>query len=197
MKIMAFSDLHLARARAADLVTASAEADVVIGAGDFCNMRQGLDRAMEMLADLKAPAIFVPGNGESFEELQAAARSDVTVLHGSGCEIDGVQFYGLGYGVPVTPFGDWSCDLDEGAARGMLADCPEGAVLIVHSPPYGAGDITGAGQHVGSRAILETVRKKKPKLVVCGHIHDSWGAREKIGDSLVANLGPTPNWFEV
>ena len=46
MKILAFSDLHLARARAAEIVAASAGADLVIGAGDFCNMRQGLPEAM-------------------------------------------------------------------------------------------------------------------------------------------------------
>jgi Icc-related predicted phosphoesterase len=197
MKIMAFSDLHMSRKRAAELVAASAEADLVIGAGDFCNMRQGLDQAMEMLAGLAAPTIFVPGNGESIEELRDAAPPSATVLHGSGCEIDGVAFYGLGYGVPVTPFGSWSCDLTEDAAREMLANCPDGAVLVVHSPPHGFGDRTSAGQHVGSRAILEAVEAKRPKLVLCGHIHDSWGARETVGDTPVANLGPTPNWFEV
>lgn len=197
MKLLAFSDLHMSRARAADLVAASAEADLVIGAGDFCNMRRGLDQAMAMLAGLRAPAIYIPGNGESVDELRAAAPASATVLHGSGCKVDGVAFYGLGYGVPVTPFGSWSCDLPEADARDMLADCPEGAVLVVHSPPYGAADRTGAGQHVGSRAILEAVQAKRPKLVLCGHIHDSWGAREMIGDAPVANLGPTPNWFEV
>jgi len=197
MKILAFSDLHMSRRSAALLVEASAEADLVIGAGDFCNMRQGLNEAMEMLAGLAAPAIYVPGNGESIDELRDAAPPGATVLHGSGCEIGDVAFYGLGYGVPTTPFGAWSCDLTETAARGMLADCPDGAVLVVHSPPYGLADRTGAGQHVGSRAILETVEARRPKLVLCGHIHDSWGARETVGDTLVANLGPTANWFEI
>lgn len=197
MKILAFSDLHMSRRSAAALVEASAGADLVIGAGDFCNMRHGLDEAMEMLSGLQAPAVFVPGNGESVAELRAAAPAFATVLHGEGREIDGVAFYGLGYGVPVTPFGAWSCDLTEDAARDLLAPCPPGAVLVVHSPPHGHGDRTSAGQHVGSRAILEAVETKQPRLVLCGHIHDSWGARETVGGSLVANLGPAPNWFEI
>ena len=41
MKILAFSDLHLSASHAADIVAASAGADLVIGAGDFCNMRMG------------------------------------------------------------------------------------------------------------------------------------------------------------
>ena len=42
MKILAFSDLHGAPSRAAELVEAAQEADLVLGAGDFCNHRNGL-----------------------------------------------------------------------------------------------------------------------------------------------------------
>ena len=55
MKILAFSDLHMARTRAADLVAASAEADLVIGAGDFCNHREGLE-APRSCAPPRVPA---------------------------------------------------------------------------------------------------------------------------------------------
>ena len=65
MKILAFSDLHLVEELAVDLVTASVGADLVIGAGDFCNTRQGLPRAMEMLAGIAAPMVVVPGRRRS------------------------------------------------------------------------------------------------------------------------------------
>ena len=83
MKILAFSDLHLVEDLARDLVAVSHEADLVIGAGDFCNMRQGLARAMEMLAGLAAPTVMVPGNAESAEELHGCALPFMTVLHGA------------------------------------------------------------------------------------------------------------------
>ena len=76
MRILAFSDLHLARGRAADIVAASAGADLVIGAGDFCTMRKGLDEAMAMLAGIAAPFVMVPGNSESVDELRAAGFND-------------------------------------------------------------------------------------------------------------------------
>ncbi|MGE4327323.1 MAG: metallophosphoesterase family protein, partial [Pseudodonghicola sp.] len=96
MKILAFSDLHLARRAAADLVAASAAADLVIGAGDFCNMREGLDQAMELLSGIAAPMVLVPGNNESAEELRAAVPAEVRVLHGEGLEIGGLRLFGLG-----------------------------------------------------------------------------------------------------
>jgi Icc-related predicted phosphoesterase len=196
MRVLAFSDLHGSRSKAAEIVAASAGADLVIGAGDFCNMRKGLPEAMETLKGLQAPAILVPGNAESADELRAAAPW-ATVLHGQGVTIGGVDFFGLGYGVPTTPFGSWSCDLSETEAVAMLAPLPEGAVLILHSPPKGVADRTSAGQSVGSTAIRAAIEAKRPRLAVCGHIHDSWGAAGRIGPTEVRNLGPTPNWFEI
>lgn len=197
MRILAFSDLHMARARATALVAASGEADLVIGAGDFCNHRDGLDLVREMLAGLQAPMLAVPGNAESEAELRAAQLPQTTVLHGSGTEVDGIRFFGLGYGVPVTPFGDWSCDLSEEGAASMLDRCTGADVLITHSPPKGLGDLTSAGISVGSTAIASAIDRLQPQLAVCGHIHDSWGARGQIGQTQVANLGPTLNWFDV
>ena len=197
MKILAFSDLHMARARAADLVAASVDADLVIGAGDFCNMRQGLDQAMQLLAGIATPMVVVPGNAESADELRAASLSNMTVLHGTGTEVEGLRLFGLGYGVPVTPFGDWSCDLTEDYAGQMLADCTEADLLITHSPPKGVADLTSDRISVGSTAIRSAIVRVQPQLALCGHIHDSWGQRGRIDATQVVNLGPTVNWFEV
>ena len=197
MRILAFSDLHLARARAADLVAASETADLIIGAGDFCNMRQGLPEAMKLLAGFTAPVVLVPGNAESADELRAAAPEAWHVLHGSGVTIGGLQLFGLGYGIPVTPFGGWSCDLTEAFAETMLAECAQADILITHSPPKGLADQTSDGLSVGSTAVRDAISRIQPQLAVCGHIHDSWGQRGMIGATEVANLGPTVNWFEV
>ena len=197
MKILAFSDLHMARARAAALVEASLEAELVIAAGDFCNARQGLAEAMAMLEGLAIPMVAVPGNAESAEELRAAALPGMTVLHGSGTQVGGLHLFGLGYGVPVTPFGDWSCDLTEEEAERMLAACDAADILVLHSPPRGVADVTSGGQSVGSTAIRHAIERLQPRLALCGHIHDSWGREGRIGATRVVNLGPTANWFEV
>lgn len=197
MRVLAFSDLHAARARAADLVAAAADADLVIGAGDFCNMRQGLDQAMRLLDGIDVPLVVVPGNAESADELIAASAMGTHVLHGAPAEFGGVRLFGLGYGVPVTPFGDWSCDLTEAQAESMLNACTQADILITHSPPKGVADRTSGGQSVGSTAIRAAIERIQPRLALCGHIHDSWGQEGTIGATRVVNLGPTPNWFEV
>lgn len=197
MNILAFSDLHLSARHAADLVAASDSADLVIGAGDFCNHREGLAQAMAMLEGITAPMIVVPGNAESDAELRRAAGKDMTVLHGRETQANGLHIFGLGYGVPVTPFGDWSCDLTEPEAETLLNACERADILITHSPPKGVADVTSQGVSVGSAAIRAAIERLQPKLALCGHIHDSWGAEGVIGATRVVNLGPTPNWFEV
>ncbi len=197
MRILAFSDLHMARNRAAEVVAASAEADLVIGAGDFCNMRQGLEEAMAMLSGISAPFVMVPGNAESAQELADAAPEGGHVLHGTGMTLDGLRLFGLGYGVPVTPFGDWSCDLTDAEAAELLDRCDGADILIAHSPPKGYGDVTSRGDAVGSVAVRDAVERLQPQYALCGHIHDSWGYRGTIGRTQIANLGPKVNWFEV
>jgi Icc-related predicted phosphoesterase len=198
MRILAFSDLHRDLDGAARLVEASADADAVIGAGDFASIHEGLEETIAALSSIEVPTVLVPGNNETDEALRAAAAGwpAATVLHGEGTELDDVPFYGLGAGVPVTPW-DWSFDLDEDEAAKRLAACPEDAVLVVHSPPKGQVDQSGAGDHLGSTAILEAIEQKHPRLAVCGHIHESWGARSKLGPTEIANLGPAGTWFDV
>jgi uncharacterized protein len=197
VKLLAFSDLHRDLGQAEKLVEMAADADAVIGAGDFASVHEGLEETIGALAAIEAPTVLVPGNNETADALREAAAvwSAATVLHGEGTAIDGVELYGLGAGVPVTPW-DWSFDLDDDAASEMLAACPEGAVLVLHSPPHGHCDSSGGGDHFGSRALLAAIEEKRPRLAVCGHIHESWGCQSQIRDTPLYNLGPAGTWLE-
>lgn len=192
MKLLLSSDIHCDHAAASRLVEQSAEADALVCAGDLAVMRRGLQDVVDILADAECPAVLVPGNGESDTELADACRDwpNAHVLHGSGCEIGGVAFWGLGGGVPVTPFGAWSFDLTEAEAEALLADCPAGAVLVTHSPPYGHVDMASGGEHLGSRAVLRAIERAEPRLVVCGHIHACWKEESGVGDTRIVNAGP-------
>lgn len=197
MKILAFSDLHRDTDQAAHLVELSGEADVVIGAGDFASVHKGLEETIEALAAIEAPTILVPGNNETADALREAASSwaAATVLHGEVAELEGTEFFGLGAGIPTTPW-DWSFDLDDEQASSCLASCPDGSVMVLHSPPQGHCDVAG-GRHLGSHAIADAIERTSPRLAVCGHIHESWGERSELAGTLVANLGPDGAWFDL
>jgi Icc-related predicted phosphoesterase len=198
VRLLAFSDLHRDLGQAERLVEMAAEADAVIGAGDFASIHEGLEETIGALDAIGKPTVLVPGNNETADALRAAAAGweAATVLHGEGTAIDGVEFFGLGAGIPTTPW-DWSFDLDDAAAAAMLEPCPEGVVLVLHSPPLGHCDSAGAGTHFGSEALLRAIEEKRPRLAVCGHIHESWGCESQVGPTPIRNLGPTGTWLEV
>ena len=197
MRLLAFSDLHTDRRQAERLVAMAEEADVVVGAGDFATMHKGLESTIETLSAIAVPAVLVPGNAETDTELwQACASwSSAQVLHGQATEVADVAFYGLGGGVPPTPF-PWSFDLSEDEAAAKLESCPEGAILVVHSPPKGHVD-EAHGRHLGSEAVRAAIEHKRPALAVCGHVHQCWGREATVGTTPVVNLGPEGRFFDI
>lgn len=192
MKLWLFSDWHSDRNAAERLAERASEFDVIVGAGDFCNAHRGLERCLASLASIPTPLVLVAGNNETTKELQTVCQGwpQMFVLHGSSVTIAKQKFFGLGGGVPVTPFGNWSYDFTEDEAREHLASCPAGAVLISHSPPFGVLDVSSRGKHLGSQAVRECIERTQPRLVVCGHIHASGGQSEFLGSTPVVNAGP-------
>lgn len=194
MKLLLFSDLHCDHAAAVSLARRATEVDILVGAGDFTNLRNRdhLPDCLDVLWATGKPTILVAGNNESTDELVAYCRdwSAAHVLHGSGVEAGGMTFFGVGGGIPITPFGSWSYDFDEDQAAGLFAGCPAGCVLVTHSPPKGVGDVSGRGASIGSTAIRDAIRRVRPRLVVCGHVHASGGQTGYLDGIPVVNAGP-------
>lgn len=191
-RLLLFSDVHADLNACGVLEERAKEADVVVGAGDFCRMRRDLQTPIDALASIETPTVLVPGNAETEDELRDACShwSNAHVLHGEGCTLEDLYFYGIGGGIPVTPFGPWSYDFSEREAAQLLADCPDGAVLVSHSPPKGVVDRDSSGQSLGSTAVRDTIQETQPVLTVCGHIHGSWGQEDTLGSTPVVNAGP-------
>ena len=192
MRLLLFSDLHRDTGAAADLVMRARTADVVVGAGDYSTVHRGLDEILSILQQIEAPMILVPGNNETADELRHACSQweSANVLHGNGVTVSGMTFFGLGGGVPVTPFGSWSYDFTEQKALALLSDCPTRGVLVSHSPPRGVVDVSTDGENLGSTAVRDTIIARNPLLVVCGHIHPSAGQQGMLGETTVVNAGP-------
>lgn len=198
-QLLLFSDVHNDLDACRALVSRAPAADVVVGAGDVAVMRRRLQPTIDCLSAIDTPTVLVPGNAESAEELAGACRDwpAARVLHGDGATVEGISFYGIGGGIPVTPFGSWSYDFSEAEAETLLADCPDGAVLVSHSPPKGVVDRDSSGRSLGSTAVRDAIEETAPRLTVCGHIHGSWGETGTLAGTPVVNAGPKGMLWEV
>ena len=78
---------------------------------------------------------------------------------------------------------------------------PKLDILLTHIPPYSILDEVKSehvpkewiGKHAGNKKILDYIKKYKPRLVLCGHIHESKG-KQKIGRTEVYNLGSSGDY---
>jgi len=196
MKILAFSDIHCDLDAAKKLVAASAEADVVIGAGDFAQLHKGLVATMDALAGIDGKSVYVPGNNETVEALRSQTKAQV--LHGGFVDLHGIRIAGIGCAIPPLPPTPWgSYDMTEPQAQDVLGAMTSADVLVTHSPPKGVVDTHAGLGSLGSVAVRDWIEEHQPELVLCGHVHDCWGQEGEIGMSRICNLGPAGAWFEL
>ncbi len=84
-------------------------------------------------------------------------------------------------------FGYWSFMRRPEELAEVYRAIPEGIdVLVSHQPPFGYGDEvpdfrSGRMSHQGSRELLAAIDRVKPKVLICGHIHEGHGQFERNG----------------
>jgi len=128
------------------------------------------------------PVLFVPGNHDlpSPPVLTAAENVDRRII-----EVEGLQVAGFG-GAGPTRFGfpyEWTEDVAEIALATLFTDRSTPVdVFLCHTPPAGTRlERTASGEAVGSAAVDRWLERVRPRLFVCGHIHESWGVERRHG----------------
>ena len=192
MNLAILSDLH-------GYVPSPAAQAVVDKADAVCICGDIQSRAMHTFAWINAqkkPVVLVPGNHDWFLFDAAGAASNwgfgphVRVLIDSGCEIDGVRFWGT----PWSPiFFNWAFMLPPDGLREKYAKIPEGIdVLLTHSPPRIPRSridvVVGRRDPCGSAELAEAVLRAQPRHLFCGHIHTGDHTPVRLGSTLCRNV---------
>lgn len=201
MKILIFSDIH-GDVRALEKIVAR-PADIYISAGDLSTFGRGLDRCGELLKPLGDRLWALPGNHESHEQMRAfCAKFGFVDFHRQQRMLEsrkgGTHWAGLGYS-NITPFntpGEYS----EGEIGTALSEF-EGATplyVVVHFPPYDSKlDEFAHGKHAGSPALRGWVECAQPAFLFCGHIHETAGLSDRIGNTQCINVGKNGYMLEL
>lgn len=92
------------------------------------------------------------------------------------------------WGTPWSnKFCDWAFMKKPEELESVYRKIPKDVDIIVsHQPPYGYGDYapmpnTDGDRHVGSKELLKTIERVRPRAVVCGHIHGGYGRYQHKG----------------
>jgi len=162
--------------------------DILVHAGDCTSMGQKheITQFLEWFSNTEFEhKIFIAGNHDfGFEEQTDIAQEyknlGITYLFDNDITIDGIKFYGS----PWQPeFHNWAFNLPRGeelaAKWGKIPDDVD--ILITHGPAYGILDYAPIGGHVGCEELYRKIVEVKPKIHVCGHIHDSYGQKSMGG----------------
>jgi Icc-related predicted phosphoesterase len=157
--------------------------DVIIHAGDI-SQRGKESEIIDFLnwfkdLDFKYK-IFIAGNHDFFfeetseKDIQKIIPENIIYLCDSGVEVENIKIWGS----PITPwFYDWAFNRPRGAqiAHHWQLIPIDTDILITHGPAFGKLDKTTRGENVGCEDLLHSIDKIKPKVHICGHIHEGYG----------------------
>lgn len=187
MKIIYFSDLHGKFAALPSLPPA----DLYLFGGDFTN---GGDEAevRDAIAQFEAVLphfLALGGNMDTRATEKLLAERHHLLPSTQPAVVQGLTLFGLA-GSHICPV-PTPCDWDDQQMATRLQDIPTQPLdlLVTHAPPHGFGaDVIPNGMHVGSHAVADFARRMKPRLHLCGHIHEAAGIYAAEG-TLLVNAG--------
>ena len=177
MKLVFISDTHN---RHRDIKIP--EGDILVHAGDVSSrgIKSEIDSFINWFqSQPHKHKIFIAGNHDFFFEKIVERNVEVKIpnviyLNDSGCEIEGLNFWGS----PVQPeFFNWAFNRKRGKEIKQHWDLiPKNTdILITHGPPYGILDKTPRNEWVGCEELVKKVIEIKPKIHAFGHIHEGYG----------------------
>jgi Icc-related predicted phosphoesterase len=176
MNILAVADIHGAQYRL-NLVLKNIERyspDLLIICGDITQFGPG-ELAKNFLDQIQVETLAITGNIDTPEVGKGIDESKATKIEMKKVVKKGISFVGTN-GMDENQFKI----IEE---KKLLEKT---SVLVSHVPPYGAQDKIFLGMHGGNKELRELVDKYKPRLVLCGHIHEDPGIT-KIGVTTVVN----------
>lgn len=144
----------------------------------------------ELFAAFPDPTYATYGNVDIPGLWREYARPGTTVLDGERVELDGLVFGFVGGGLRTAMRTPYEISDEEYAAK--VEALGEVDVLCSHIPPdvpeltY---DTVPRRFERGSRALLDAIRRTRPRYALFGHVHQPLVRRMRVGSTECVNVG--------
>jgi Icc-related predicted phosphoesterase len=185
MKLLATADIHGSQYRL-NIILKNIEKyspDLVILCGDITQFGPG-EVAKIFLNQIPINTLAIIGNIDTSEVDQAITDSKADNLDLKRVIKNDISFVGIGGTLP-SPISKIVIK-DKDLEKPIEESIDEKTILVSHEPPYKTQDRVFFGHHSGSKELRELIEKCKPRLVLCGHIHEDPGIT-KLDKSIVVN----------
>ena len=190
MKILAVVDTHGSRKAIDEIKKKAKEADIIVCCGDVTVFGIEEEKIIGEWDSLGKEVLMLHGNHETESEVrgQCSRSKNIKFLHRAMLRIGNVVFLGYGGGgfaLRDDKFEKWTKIVEKKLKK------DDKVVLLLHGPPYGTKvDELTKGTYCGNKSYTQWIKRKQPMVVICGHIHENFGRKDKIGKSLIINPGP-------
>lgn len=195
MMLLAFVDLHGDLRSLRRLKKKAAKADLVLCAGDITVFENHMRLILREINSFNKPVLIIPGNHEGEKKLRLMCKhyKNLVYLHSRVYELG--EFFFAAWGGGGFALRDRKFEKFAGRIKRRISG--KHLILMLHGPPYGNKTDLVDGEHVGNKSYRDFIRQEKPLLVVCGHLHDDAGVKDKIGKTAIINPGPDGKLIEI
>ncbi len=190
MKILAFVDLH-GDYKELEMLKKKARVsrvDIVICAGDMTIFGADEENIIKSISEFKTPTLIIHGNHEDSESLYSNCENyeNLIFMHCASFRNDKYIFFGYGGGGFSKRDENFKI-VSKNFSKDIKKD--DKKILILHGPPYGTDADFTNDAHVGNKDYMDFIKSKDIDLVISGHIHETAGSDQKMGNSRIINPG--------
>lgn len=198
-KILAVGDIHGDTGLVKKLAKKAKEenVDLVILTGDLTFAEQSTKNLIGPFLKVKKQVLLIHGNHESIATVDFLAEMypNTKNLHGYSFVKNNVGIFGAGgadMGVNAIKDTEIFRLLKEGHEK--IRDVKK-KVMVTHMHPRGSkSEFLGWS---GSKAVEKAIKKFKPDIAICSHIHEASGVEEYFGKTKVINVSRKAKIFEI
>ena len=194
MKILTFTDTHgslLALKRIRQKVKAQ-NPDLLICAGDVSIFEHGISGIMRKLNSLNKQVIIVHGNHEDISTFLKCSKlfKNIIFIHKKQFIKNNILFLGYGGGGFSIVDKEFEKTAKTRFKEIISQNKDKKIILVTHAPPYKTKLDKLVQGHCGNKSIRKFVEKNKIDLLICGHLHENFGKKDKIRKTKIINPGP-------
>jgi Icc-related predicted phosphoesterase len=190
MKILLFTDTHGELKLFEKVEKRSKKSDFILCAGDITFFEENLKFFLKRLNKIGKKVFIVHGNHEGHKKIAKEVKKfkNIFFVHKKIKEFK--DYLIIGYGGGGFAFEDEKFDKFAKKSKKKIKKKKKKKIFLIHGPPYNTRLDKLGKEHVGNVSFRRFIEENELDLVVCGHLHENEGKKDKINNAKIINPGP-------